>query len=528
MTMTTATTTATTVATVATVATTTSPNRASDRLVEADVSPILFKRLSDESLGSRLASGEAAAFDELYRRYVHRLSAYGAHLLGDAASGDDVAQTALFNAYAALRDGRVPDKMKPWLFRIAHNAAIDLVARRREVSSENVPERQAADREPFAGALIEALATLPDRQRRVYVLREVNGLRIDETATELGLSSAQVEQSLFAARNRLAEQLVFGDRLNCVSVQRLAAGPLDMSERRALKTHLRACGDCREALGLRGRALSFFPGPLGFEWLRGLGVGLIGGGAPAAAKVGAVFATATIAAGVPVAVETTKHHHSHRAALHLIPVTSGAPAAAAGTASRSSVAVEAVAFSPARAVAHRSTSSHDTGEQRSGPAQSDRSGSGSSGEDGSAGKQPDDNSTDNHDSDNHDSGNTDSDKHGSGDTGSERSASGDDGSSGSGERDATSSRSGKSLSGDQKTGSRHGTTAPAATEAETKEHESTSGHGSGDGSKPDDRSGDDSKSGSGSDDHPADAAATSPTTAVVLPPVDLPPVSPPD
>jgi len=44
----------------------------------------------------------------------------------------------------------------------------------------------------------------------------------DETATELGLTASQVEQSLFAARNRLAEQLVFGDRLNCVTVQRLA------------------------------------------------------------------------------------------------------------------------------------------------------------------------------------------------------------------------------------------------------------------------------------------------------------------
>ena len=47
------------------------------------MSPLFCKRLSDESLGSRLASGEAAAFDELYRRYVNRLAAYGSHLLLD-------------------------------------------------------------------------------------------------------------------------------------------------------------------------------------------------------------------------------------------------------------------------------------------------------------------------------------------------------------------------------------------------------------------------------------------------------------
>src|SRR4051795_10702045 len=184
----------------------------------------------------------------------------------------------MLKAYGALREGRVPAKMKPWLFRIAHNVAIDLVVRRRELPSDDLPESPAGDSEPYSGTLVAALATLPDRQRRVYVLREVHGLRIGETAAELGLTTAQVEQSLFAARNRLAEQLVFGDRLNCVTVQRLAAGPLDASERRALKTHLRTCQECRQTMGLRGRALTFVPSAVGLEWLRGLGAGLIGGG----------------------------------------------------------------------------------------------------------------------------------------------------------------------------------------------------------------------------------------------------------
>jgi RNA polymerase sigma-70 factor (ECF subfamily) len=309
------------------------------------VSPLLFKRLSDENLGSRLASGEAAAFDELYRRYAHRLAAYGSHLLGDAASGEDVSQAAMLKAYGALRDGRLPDKMKPWLYRIAHNAAIDLVARRRELLTETVPEQSAGEREPFAGALVEALATLPDRQRRVYVLREVHGLRIDETGAELGLTATQVEQSLFAARNRLAEQLVFGDRLNCVTVQRLAEGPLDASERRALKTHLRSCQECRQTMGLRGRALSLFPTGAGLEWLRGVGAGLIGGGAPVVTKVGAVVATATIVGGGTVAVQrTTRQHHAHRAVLTVVraaPVTHAARPASLATAAVQVAAVTA-------------------------------------------------------------------------------------------------------------------------------------------------------------------------------------------
>lgn len=255
------------------------------------MSPLLLRRLSDETLGRRLASGEAAAFDELYRRYVHRLAAYGAHLLGDGVSGDDVAQASLLKAYGALRDGRVPDRMRPWLYRIAHNAAIDLVARRRELPSAELPDLPGED-SPDGGALVAALAALPDRQRRVYVLREIHGLRIDETAAELGLTASQVEQALFAARNRLAELIVFGERLSCVAVRRLAAGPLEVGERRALKTHLRSCPSCRAALGRR--ALTVWPVP-SLEWVPRLMPGL--GGLPATAKVGAAVATATFAAG---------------------------------------------------------------------------------------------------------------------------------------------------------------------------------------------------------------------------------------
>ena len=331
------------------------------------MSPFLLRRLSDEQLGSRLASGEAAAFDELYRRYVHRLSAYGANLLGDAVSGDDVAQSTLLKAYGALRDGRVPDRVRPWLYRIAHNAAIDLVTRRRELPSGELPERSTGSGEPVerSGALVAALAALPDRQRRVYVLRELHGLRIDETAAELGLSSAQVEQSLFVARNRLAEHLVFGDRLNCVAVQRLALGPLERDERRALKTHLRACASCRGALGLRGRMQTVLPGAP-FDWLRGLLVGAATGGAPAAAKVGAVVVTATLAAGVSGAADQASHHprplqpgdapimQPHR------PVVSPAPIAAR------SRAVIASLVSARLRVAHETKVTDHRAERRSG------------------------------------------------------------------------------------------------------------------------------------------------------------------
>ena len=287
-------------------------------------------RVSDEQLGSRLASGEAAAFDELYRRYVNRLAAYGSHLLGDGSAGDDVAQTTLLKAYTALRAGRVPDR-RCGPGSIASRTTWRWTWWRVATSfpSATLPEEPSPQSGTSAGALVAALAALPERQRRVYVLRELHGLRIDETAAELGLAPPQVEQALFAARNRLAEHLVFGDRLDCVTVRRLAAGPLAADERRALKTHLRSCPDCRATAGLRTRVLSVLP-VVSVTWLRGLLTGIGAGGAPAAVKLSAVAATAGLAVGLPASVELSDPGSKP---LHLVvvptkPVTPAHPAAA--------------------------------------------------------------------------------------------------------------------------------------------------------------------------------------------------------
>jgi RNA polymerase sigma-70 factor (ECF subfamily) len=498
------------------------------------VSPLFFKRLSDEILGSRLASGEAAAFDELYRRYSNRLAAYGAHLLGDSGLGDDVAQATMLKAYGALREGRVPERMKPWLFRIAHNVAIDIVVRRRELPSDDLPESPSIDREPFAGILVEALATLPDRQRRVYVLREVHGLRIDETAAELGLNATQVEQALFAARNRLAEQLVFGDRLNCVTVQRLAGGPLDASERRALKTHLRTCTACRQSLGLRGRALSLFPAGMSLEWLARLGPGLLAGGAPAAAKVGAVVATATIAAGVPVAVEKTVAHHAHRpvataAVADVTPVVSVRPRTpAASSAAAEPVAVAVV--SPLRSTVaahgdlHRKSASrarhgsagaaahHGDSGERSHVDRASRSGDSgekSSGRDGSGDHaSPTTTTTSSDNSGDGGSSKDSSSKDSSSKDGSSKDSSSQDGGSSSGDRHSGDRSATTRTSGDRHRGDSHGdrpTTTTTTTTTTTAPAETDSSGGEVDGSH------------GGGDAHPRDGSDDIPPPTVTLP-----------
>jgi hypothetical protein len=147
-------------------------------------------------------------------------------------------------------------------------------------------------------------------------------------------------------------------------------------------------------MGVRGRALSIFPSGAGLEWLRGLGAGLIGGGAPVAAKVGAVVATATIVGGGTVAVEKTAQHHAHRATLTVVPRPPGGTHAARPT----SLATEALqvtattaaplhdareASSGERQTSHRSGTKEQEAEQiaeHDGPSSSDDSASNGDGE----------------------------------------------------------------------------------------------------------------------------------------------------
>jgi RNA polymerase sigma-70 factor (ECF subfamily) len=255
----------------------------------------------DEDLAARIAAGDDDAFAELYRRYARPLAGYAGRMLRDSAAGEDVAQVALFNAYQALRRGSSPTFVRAWLYRIARNAAFEAIEKRGDVVP--LDDRDQVFEEPLdahaaRADLMAAVRTLPERQRNVYALRELQGLRVAEIAERLDLVTEQVEQALFAARNKLAEHLEFGERLDCASVKSLAEARTTRAQRRAVKSHLRSCTACRSS-GLRFGVLAL---PLG--WLRDGAAGIFGGGA---AKAAAVVAAGAAAGAIPVVVEDHPH-----------------------------------------------------------------------------------------------------------------------------------------------------------------------------------------------------------------------------
>lgn len=160
----------------------------------------------------------AAADVEAHRQFVElvaevrpELFKYCARMTGSIFDGEDIVQETLARAYLALGNKVDAPPLRPWLFRIAHNAAMDFLKRyeRKYVGlvaepPETVnPEQGAVDPALVEAALIRFVALAP-LQRSALVLKDVLGHSLSETAATMGTSVAAVKAALVRARANLA------------------------------------------------------------------------------------------------------------------------------------------------------------------------------------------------------------------------------------------------------------------------------------------------------------------------------------
>jgi RNA polymerase sigma factor (sigma-70 family) len=165
----------------------------------------------------------------LYERYSGRILAYCIHALRHRGDAEDAVQTTFLHAHRALQRGVVPEHEFAWLHTIAKNVCRmhrRTAARRGAVTGldlDALPAREgdAGDQELLYG-LDDALASLPERQRRALVMRELRGLSSEEVASQLGMSAAATYALLTRARRSLARALTVGGR----SALGLDLGPL--------------------------------------------------------------------------------------------------------------------------------------------------------------------------------------------------------------------------------------------------------------------------------------------------------------
>jgi RNA polymerase sigma factor (sigma-70 family) len=274
--------------------------------VRSPTRTVAWSRLGDEMLAGRAASGNDGAFTALYERYYGPLLGYTRSILLDDEDARDATQNALENALRALprRDSSLP--LRPWLYKIAHNEAINIMRRRRpqdELTSAFEPtvpgpEVDAEQRGRLA-QLVDDLRTLPERQRGALVMRELSGLSYDEIGSALGVTNEAARRAVFDARSAL-HAAVDGRATACVSVRHcISDGDRRSLRARSIRAHLRSCDDCasfQRSIGARKADLLILApwasgaavmGALGFGGAGG-GALLAGGGASAAAGGGGI------------------------------------------------------------------------------------------------------------------------------------------------------------------------------------------------------------------------------------------------
>jgi RNA polymerase sigma-70 factor (ECF subfamily) len=180
----------------------------------------------DAALANLAAQGDQDAFARIMRRYNQRLYRLAVSVMGDASEAEDVLQESYVRAFYAFATYTGAGSLGAWLARIVRNEAIDRVRARdsrrshvaieadlgdqgeQPVAENNVmidvidPQALAANAD-LRRLLERAIQRLPEQFRTAFVLREVEGLSVEETAEYLGIPPATVKTRDHRARNLL-------------------------------------------------------------------------------------------------------------------------------------------------------------------------------------------------------------------------------------------------------------------------------------------------------------------------------------
>lgn len=177
----------------------------------------------DEELVLRTLAGEPEAFAQIMRRHNRRLYRLARGIVRDDDEAEDVLQEAYLHAYQRLDTLAGKAALPLWLGRIVTNEALGRLRRRHatvaleqlefELPAEELPlslghqpEAEAARRQVSAW-LESAIDHLPQAFRVVFLMREIEGLSLQETATLLGIPLATVKTRDFRARRLLREYI---------------------------------------------------------------------------------------------------------------------------------------------------------------------------------------------------------------------------------------------------------------------------------------------------------------------------------
>jgi RNA polymerase sigma-70 factor (ECF subfamily) len=184
-----------------------------------------FSSAADRDLVASAASGLEGGFEELVKRYQRPISAYVYRMVGDYDSALDLTQEIFIKIYGSLSRYRPEFKFSTWIYKIAHNAAIDHLRRTsgREkslvtgpendqydlpIESEGLSPEQQSEREERRVEIETVVRSLPTAYRELIVLRHSQDLTYEEIVDVTGLPLGTVKNRLFRAREMMRQQFL--------------------------------------------------------------------------------------------------------------------------------------------------------------------------------------------------------------------------------------------------------------------------------------------------------------------------------
>ncbi len=175
-----------------------------------------------------LRAGDPAALAALFEAFADRIYRLALGVLRDPAAAEDIVQETFVSAITHLDRFEGRSSLGTWLYRVAYNASLDRLRRRREEPlPADEPEDEAGEAIPLPRSLVEwtvtpeqrladsevsaeldrAIGELPKSLRVVFLLRDIEELSTAETADALGLTEGAVKVRLHRARLALRERL---------------------------------------------------------------------------------------------------------------------------------------------------------------------------------------------------------------------------------------------------------------------------------------------------------------------------------
>ena len=193
-------------------------------MTNTSTQPLAF---DDIALATEAKQGDKGAFTELVNRYAQRVFRVARHITKNDQDAEDVLQDTFLKAYSRLGQFEGNAKFYTWIVRVAVNEALMRMRRgknrvtvsldqeletsdgaiQRELPAETESPEESLSRTELRESLTQAIDSLSEIYRPVFVLRDVEGLSTEETAEMLNLSLAAVKSRLLRARLQLRQKL---------------------------------------------------------------------------------------------------------------------------------------------------------------------------------------------------------------------------------------------------------------------------------------------------------------------------------